>query len=264
MHLPARTVAILVFAASCSAVSGQLQVSPQLEPAAPAPDSERASPPPPAEPDAPEEPKGPPPTEKELENLTEQLSDDDFKTRGKAQIELTRLAKNHPEVALEAVLKKYLKADILPDELFRLQAILYDNRKSQFLKSPSGFVGIVMSPGFARGAKGEMIRAIQVGRIVPDSAAERHGLQLMDQIVSIDGNSFDSSDITSEFADYVSSKNSGDEISLTIVRNNQEIEIPLTLGQRPAELVDPRFQERIDLEFKSWLDENTARLRKKE
>ena len=254
--LPATISALLVLIASIVPAAAQLPVPPPV-PAVPAPVS------PPAEesqPD-PDPPKGPPPSPQQLDELTERLSSDDFKTREFAQLELTKIATAHPDVALDPILRSYLKKTIAPEARYRLRAILYNTRQAEFEKVPRGFVGIVMYPSFARGAGGEIIHAVQVRSVVEGSAAERHGLQLMDQIISIDEKTFSSTESTGDFADYVTSKSSGDKVELTIMRNNERMKIPLTLGKRPKELADPRARERFDQEFNIWLDENTARLR---
>ena len=211
----------------------------------------------------PETSKTPPPSTQQLAELTTQLNSDDFKTRETAQIELTELALQHPEVALDPILENYIDAATVPEARFRLRAILYGTKQGEFMNTPRGFVGIVMNPAFARGPNGQMIHAIQIMRVVPGSAAEKFGLQLMDQIVGIDGKEFTSTEASTEFSTYVTAKASGEQVELKVLRNNQEMKIPLTLGQRPQELIDPRIQQQFEREFKLWLDQNTERLRAK-
>jgi S1-C subfamily serine protease len=122
-----------------------------------------------------------------------------------------------------------------------------------------------MYPSFARGADGQLINAVQVRSVVPGSAAEKHGLQLMDQIVSIDGKTFSNTDPLNEFANYVTGKATGDVVELSILRDLQPQTIRLQLGQRPPDLLgqDSRIQDQFEADFKNWLEESTARVRKK-
>ena len=124
------------------------------------------------------EPKGPPPTKKKLEQLAAKLNDDEFKVRESAQIELGRLAKAHPDASLDTLLERYLDAS-LPEARYRLRSILYNTKYAEFMEVPPGFVGIVMNPSPARGGDGQFIHTVQVMRVVPDSAAERHGTRAL-------------------------------------------------------------------------------------
>jgi C-terminal processing protease CtpA/Prc len=266
MLSPARLIATLALAAGCASAPGQLPdpfrpipTAPkiQVEPA-PAPEEPKAPAP------VPEEPKAPAPDKAKLMDLTDQLGSDDFRSRETAQIELSKLANDYPEVALEPILESYVKSSV-PEARYRLRAILYNAKQAEYNRVPRGFVGIMMYPSLALGADGQMINAIQVRSVVKGSAAEGQ-LQVADEILSIDGASFDPQDPLEDFASYVTSKQKGDEVNLAVLRNNQKLNIKLTLGQRPpdsaiAPYYRDRAQERFAQEFKSWLDESTARLR---
>ena len=52
-----------------------------------------------------------------------------------------------------------------------------------------------------------------------------------DAIKAIDGNAIKTMD---DLSNYISSKKAGDQVKLTIVRNNQSMDIQVTLGTRPA------------------------------
>jgi C-terminal processing protease CtpA/Prc len=253
----------LALAAGASA-SGQVLAPPIVDLAPPA-DTKQPAPAAPATKPAPAEPEVPQPSKSELDSLTKRLNSDDFKTRETAQIELSKFASAHPESTLDTLLENYLDS-VVPEARYRLRAILYRAKQAEFLKVPRGFVGIVMYPSFARAAGGELINAVQVRSVVPGSAAEKHGLQVMDQIVSIDGRSFGNTDTLNEFADYVTGKATGEQVELSILRNQQPKTILLQLGERPPDLLgqDTRIQERFEADFRNWLEKSSARLRNKE
>ncbi|MGI9244864.1 MAG: PDZ domain-containing protein, partial [Verrucomicrobiales bacterium] len=187
---------------------------------------------------------------------------DDFKARETAQIELANIAKQHPGESLDTLLKEYLNSSV-PEARYRLRSILYSTKQAEYMKVPRGFVGIVMYPRSARGADGQIINTVQVRSVVSGSAADRHGLQVADQIVSIDGRTFGAIDPLEEFAGYVTGKRRGDEVDLVVIRQAEEKKIKLTLGQRPPDLIgqDYRAQERFERDFKTWLDESAERLK---
>ncbi|MFT4549968.1 MAG: C-terminal processing protease CtpA/Prc [Verrucomicrobiales bacterium] len=196
------------------------------------------------------------PTQPELAALAKNLNSDDFKTRETAQIILSKLATDHPGITIDPILENYIDSSTLPEARYRLRAILYNSRRAIFEANPPGFVGIVMNP---------IGQFVMVSSVVPGSAAEKFGLIVRDMIVSVDGNSFSlDSEPSLEFSAYVMGKKPGDKVVLKILRNNVEKELSITLGKRPDDLMDSRFHARFDAEFKTWLDENIARLKAKD
>lgn len=67
----------------------------------------------------------------------------------------------------------------------------------------------------------------EVARIVKDSPAEQAGLQKGDVFISADGNTFDFYD---QFTTYLKS-HEGQEINLLVMRNDQEVTIPVTVSE---------------------------------
>jgi S1-C subfamily serine protease len=67
--------------------------------------------------------------------------------------------------------------------------------------------------------------------IVPDSPAAKAGLQVGDIITDIDGRRIDG---TSTLDDILSQYKPGDTVTLTVLRSGQTVQVPLTLGVRPA------------------------------
>lgn len=269
MLLSARPLALLALLfASAAIASAQVPtsppISPRVEPDAQIPRVGQARKPALEIRQTKPEPKGPAPSRQQIGALAAQLDSDEFRSRESAQIELTKLATAHPEVALDAILEEYLDTGIL-EARYRLRGILYRSKQAEFLKIPRGFVGIVMGRSFVRAKNGELIHAIQVGQVVPDSAAEKFGLEVLDQIIGMDGKPLSAEDALNDFANYITGKSSGDEVELTIQRRAQEMKLKLTLGQRPEYLLgqDPRLQDRFEADFKNWLDESSDRLRGK-
>ncbi|MFZ6003972.1 MAG: S1C family serine protease [Actinomycetota bacterium] len=68
-----------------------------------------------------------------------------------------------------------------------------------------------------------------VTEIVPDSAAERGGIEVGDVIIEVAGNEVETS---SDVRDAVIEQEPGDEITLRVVRNGEELTIDVRLGRR--------------------------------
>ena len=265
MRLPASPPAILALVASCALASAQSPVSPRIDPVPlPIPKPSKAEQTKTVATKKVSKPKGPPPSEQHISELAAQFKSNRFRVRESAQIQLTRLAKDYPEITLDSILEKYFDTDV-PEERHRLRGILYSTKRAKYMAVPRGFVGIVMNSSFARGGNNEIIQSIQIMRVVPGSAAEKFGLRLMDHILEVDGKPIASVDALGNFADYITGKTSGDDVELKIQRNRQEKTIKLELGQRPPGLPGQtdRVQERFDSEFRSWLSESRTRLKSK-
>jgi len=210
-------------------------------------------------------PVGPPPSAEKLRALTKQLNSDEFKVREHAQVELTGLARNHPGPTFDTVLSNYMYS-VDPEARYRLRSVLYSVKMAEFQDAPKGFVGIMMYPSQVIAPDGELTFAIQIRQVVEDSPAQRHDLKVFDQILEIDGKGFDTLETaTNEFANYIMGKAPGETVELKIRRQNKDSKIDLKLDERPKSVLDndPRIQLQLDAKFKTWLDENTARLREK-
>jgi len=73
----------------------------------------------------------------------------------------------------------------------------------------------------------------QISQVVPGSPADEAGLRVGDLIVQVDGRSVT---LARPLSDVVSRYGPGDRVTLTIQRNGEEIELEVTLGERPGYL----------------------------
>lgn len=69
-----------------------------------------------------------------------------------------------------------------------------------------------------------------VSEVIPATAAEEAGLEAGDRIVAVDGTPYDE---WSEIAGQLSTR-PGEEATLTVIRNGESIDLPVTIGSRPA------------------------------
>jgi S1-C subfamily serine protease len=76
-------------------------------------------------------------------------------------------------------------------------------------------------------------RGAVIVEVLPDTPAEAAGLQEGDMVIAVDDE-----EVTSmlDLASIVRNRDPGDEVTLTILRGDQEIDVQLVLGDRPADL----------------------------
>ncbi|MEK7487473.1 MAG: S1C family serine protease, partial [Planctomycetota bacterium] len=89
---------------------------------------------------------------------------------------------------------------------------------------PSGRLGAYFQPV---SAKDQINYGMKVLQIVPDSAAEKGGILIGDIILSCDGNTLKEFDI---FKDYISSQSPGTKVTLVVLRDDKQVEMPITIG----------------------------------
>jgi S1-C subfamily serine protease len=72
---------------------------------------------------------------------------------------------------------------------------------------------------------------IVVGAVVPGSPAAAAGLQPRDIITAVDGQQLTDE---SSLAQLLSQHQPGDTVRLTVIRNGQQQDVPVTLGNMPS------------------------------
>ncbi len=140
---------------------------------------------------------------------------------------------------------------------FAIPVNVVENVTTQLIESGSvqrGFLGVSFDrvPEALAEALNVPRGAAQVSEVLPGSAAEATGLQEGDIITKVDGNELrDSNQLRTIIANLAP----GDEIALDIVRDDELLNITVTLGTRPDETnADNRQPDRNDNEDSSVND----------
>ncbi len=108
-----------------------------------------------------------------------------------------------------------------------------------------GYIGINFQPmddNLARALDLPDARGVIVTQVVDDSPAADAGIQSEDVIIRFDGRRIES---TSDFRRSVAEKMPGTEVTLTIIRDGDEQDVAVTLGEFPSEELEEADQESI-------------------
>ncbi|MEN9975059.1 MAG: hypothetical protein RLZZ282_1065 [Verrucomicrobiota bacterium] len=195
-----------------------------------------------------------------------------FRTRESAQAEMLGWARQHPAEAMEALFEHARGADD-PEVRERCLEVLRGLVNDEYLRDGEGFIGIQMLddmaiiPGDPKPRK--VIRVIQ---LVPNSAAQRAGLQVNDLIAG-SGEQLWPPDLVGpvylSFREKIRQLKPQSKIHLKVMRDGKLMDLEVTLGRRPAmadnptldgQSVDPDAAERSAKEayFRRWLDRKTS------
>ncbi|MGH2549655.1 MAG: S1C family serine protease [Thermomicrobiales bacterium] len=92
------------------------------------------------------------------------------------------------------------------------------------------FVGVKFNPVVLTDQDGNTSYGVYIFEIVADSPAEAAGVQVEDVIIALDGDQISQTDT---FSELLYRYQPGDTITITVIRNDRERDIELTLAERP-------------------------------
>lgn len=197
------------------------------------------------------------------------LSDDDYKVRKEAQDWLVEWGKGDLDYALEFMFQTYRKARD-PERRLRSRQVL---KRLVIIRQPfegEGYLGIRMETESYPDRDGELQPAVLVTEVRKGTPAFDSGLQIGDLVIGVDAVSFDDLAPTSMLANYITSKNPGDEITLKVFRQGVILEKSARLRRRakeidqafnrfPGENLEIPDQAELDeADFKEWLRKRVA------
>jgi serine protease Do len=101
-------------------------------------------------------------------------------------------------------------------------------KSGQVVHPSMGIAYVALTPALAAQLGINHDRGDVVAQVMPGSPAQQAGLQRGDVIIKIDNTALQSE---SDLARAISRHRPGDKVTLTVVRNNQTMNVSVTLGQ---------------------------------
>ena len=197
------------------------------------------------------------------------LKSESFLTRESAQAELLAWARPQLEAAIEE-LYRYSKVADDPEVRDRCLAVLRDLVNDEYQKDGEGYIGIRMMEEIATVPGDPNPRSvIRVIQVMPDTAAQRAGLQINDLIAGLGDQVWREGTVTLLFGEKIRQYKPNTKITLKLLRNGNLMDLEVTLGKRPlfadnllfdAQQVDLQAAEKAakDAYFRRWLDRRKA------
>ena len=195
-----------------------------------------------------------------VEPQIQRLASDQFEIREAAHRALLEQAENDHVALLKRLLPLMDDAGADPElrvRASRLVAAIFERHK---FEEKDGFIGITIGNG-AVFENNKLVRTVQVMGVVPGLQGDLAGLQAGDQIAAIDGQVFDSPDATGQFMTRIGYTKPGTKVRLKIRRANREMDLDVTLMQRPSDMMRGLYDrdEDLDKTFGDWLKQNRTK-----
>jgi S1-C subfamily serine protease len=197
--------------------------------------------------------------------LVEGLTSEDFKTRLRTQEDLLAWARKSPDASIDLLYDRY-DAEKDPEARVRYLNVLRGLVADLYLKDGKGYVGIVMRPLLMNAAGGDpgIAQRLRVDSVVPDGPADHAGILPGDIILRINGRELQADDVMESFKGQVQKMKPGQKVELALSRNDEALNLTVTLGRLPPEAELRVFgQPQIPLEeldrnarerhFQEWL-----------
>ena len=198
------------------------------------------------------------------DSILSNLSSEEFIKRESAQAELLLWAREQRGPAIEELFRQTRFAGH-PEVRERCMDVLRDLVNEDYLRDGKGYLGIRMQDEIANIPGDPKTRSvIRVTLVMPDSAAERGGLQVNDLIVGLADQVWHQGLASMPFGEKVRDMKPGTKVSLKILRNGNLMDFEVKLGRRPLYADNMFFEgsledigeiERLakDAYFRNWL-----------
>ena len=199
--------------------------------------------------------------------VVDALADEKFRTRRTAQTQLLEWGKKDLERSVESLYKFYRQGEN-PEGGLRTREVL---KALVILQQPlpgQGYLGIQMDTARWKNEQGLIQPAVLITDVRKGTAAAIAKLRDGDLIIGVDEVVFNDLAPTRMFADYIKSKQPGDEIRLKVRRGMDHLELTASLRRRPAVLdeinqwgllpVLPDESEMDEKYFLEWLRNRKA------
>ncbi len=126
--------------------------------------------------------------------------------------------------------------------LLRIEHIVRTAYLNHHVYDRTGFLGINLQPFVANTEENPRLPAgtvgVMVGKVIPETAAERAGMLKDDVIFQVDGNPLEGEgmQVTEKFSAIIRARGPGGKMNLTLLRGTEEIEMQITIGRCREEI----------------------------
>lgn len=198
------------------------------------------------------------------------LKSEEFRQRESAQADLLAWARRQPDAAIDELFRLSRVADD-PEVRERCLDVLRELVNDEYLKDGEGFIGIRMLDELANIPGDPKPRGvIRVIQVIPDSAAQKAGLQLNDLIAGLGDQVWPAGPVYLSFSEKIRQLKPNTKVTLKVLRNGNLMDIEVTLGRRSPAADNPFLDGRqVDLEaaeraakeayFRRWLERRKSR-----
>jgi hypothetical protein len=163
--------------------------------------------------------------------LFSRLKSEDFKTRESAERELLDWGRLNPELAKRLLFQKSRFAND-PEIRQRCLNVLRDLVVDDYLKHGEGYLGVSMREAFQQVPNDLKLRGVViVSGVMPDSSAEKAGIEVNDVIVGLDDTVWYAG-ARDHFADAIRNKNAKSTVLLRVLRAGKILDLTAILGRR--------------------------------
>jgi hypothetical protein len=174
----------------------------------------------------------------EVDSLITRLDSPRYKEREEATRRLTDLG----PTALPGLRDAHGKIENLEARL-RIESIVRSIYMDYHVYGRQGFLGVSLQPfGLDPQRRARVppnTTGIELREIIKDTAAQRAGLQKYDVIVAVDGEFLEAAGLASveAFSTAIRSRLPGTPMTLTVLREGQSLDIKVTMGRCPPQVV---------------------------
>ena len=189
----------------------------------------------------------------DITKLIAQLGAHEFAARQAAQTTLIELGNTRLDTVLDQAGRAYARADD-PEVRSRLREVLHTLVVHHIIDRPRGFLGIHFNRALRVDVQPPVTPAIEVVSVTADSAADKAGLQVGDRLLRAGDLDLTKDGATEAFVQFIQSKPPGTPLTVELERGGEKKQIPLKLGELPAEMRSQFLTEEHKEElFQEWL-----------
>lgn len=170
------------------------------------------------------------------DELISDLKSEEFKVREEAQKKLFEWAHGQVQTRVLQILEQSRHASD-PEVRQRSHNVLYALAMDDYLQDGEGFIGIQMIEAKARipGEGDGQAEVITITRVLRDTPARQAGLRVGDMIALINGERLPVENALASFQDTIRGIKPGTPTRFGVIRDDELLEVELTLGRRPPE-----------------------------